>query len=165
MGWDLDAEIIRAEKKLIYDRLVESDLTLKPGARSLIEHLTSNGIRLCVASGSRIESIQTCLGKFELLSHFDELFSATRTARKKPYPDVFNLAVSEMALSRDSTVVIEDSPTGLTAALAANLRCIVCPDAFLGRRASDYAGASLLVSSLEQLNAAVLNGILRTTNG
>jgi beta-phosphoglucomutase-like phosphatase (HAD superfamily) len=91
MGWDLDAEIIRAEKKLRYDRFVESDLTLKPGARSLIEDLASNGIRLCVASGSRIESIQACLARFALLSHFEALFSATKTARRKPYPDVFNL--------------------------------------------------------------------------
>ena len=64
----LDAETIRAEKKLIYERLVGQKLRLKPGAKLLVEVL-SGRCRLCVASGSRPESIRACLDKFSLTSH------------------------------------------------------------------------------------------------
>lgn len=157
---DVDPEAVRAAKKALYDGLIASELTLKPGARDLVEELASNGVRLSVASGSRVESIEACLARFGLADYFEGLFSATLTARKKPYPDIFDLAVGEMDVSADEAVVIEDSPAGLQAALTANLTCVVCPDAFVSRDPDEFEQAALLVSSLSQLSTDVLDQVL-----
>jgi beta-phosphoglucomutase len=157
---DLDPELIRARKKLFYEELVEAELSLKPGARVLVEGIAKSGIRMCVASGSRIESIQKCLQKFDLLAHFEGMFSAVAVARKKPFPDVFIAATNELELDRDRAVVIEDSPMGLSAAIAAGIKCVVCPDSFLHWPSSAYQGATKMVDSLEHLDVDELQRVV-----
>ena len=146
----LDAEQIRAEKKGVYETLIENELTLKPGARTLVEAL-SNRFRLCIASGSRPESIVASLNRFSLTPYFEQLFSATLLPRKKPYPDVYEEVLSKMQVTPQQALVIEDSVTGLQAATSAGIRCVVCPDTFTPSPLTDYAGAALLVDSLEEL--------------
>jgi HAD superfamily hydrolase (TIGR01509 family) len=123
---------------------------LKPGARELVESL-SEQCRLCIASGSRPESIEASLNRFSLAPHFEQQFSATLLPRKKPYPDVYVEALSKMQVSPHRALAIEDSVTGLQAATSAGVSCIVCPDTFMPDPVTDYVGAALVVDSLEEL--------------
>lgn len=159
-GSNADPEAIRSTKQSVYEQLIEAELSLKPGAETLVRDLHSSGVRLCVASGSRIESIEACLGRFELLRYFEGLYSATTTPRKKPHPDVLQLALEQMSLSPHRTIVVEDSLAGLQAALAANLPCVICPDGFLAYDPAEYQGAALLVSSLADLSPQILGEVL-----
>lgn len=159
-GLERDAEHIRADKKALYDALIAEELELKPGARELVETLARE-YRLCVASGSRIESIRGCLQKFSLDICFEQLFSATAVARKKPYPDVYLEALAVMDVPAGRALAIEDSVTGLGAALAADLRCVVCPDSFLPKPRSAYTGAALIVDSLTELSPGILRDLIR----
>ena len=156
----LDAEKIRAEKKDVYEELIENGLTLKPGAKNLVESL-SKQCRLCIASGSRPESIEACLNRFSLTTHFEHQFSATLLKRKKPYPDVYVEALSWMQVSPQQTLAIEDSETGLQAAISAGIKCVVCPDGFMPDPPADYAGAALVVGSLEELTLSELEQLER----
>ena len=79
----------------------------------------------CLASSSAPKRIEFCLSLLKLGSYFsDNIFSADQVARGKPYPDIFLLAADRMDADRTTTVVIEDSPGGVQAALAAGMRVI-----------------------------------------
>ncbi len=160
----VDAETIRAEKKVIYEALVETELELKPGARALVESLHRQS-RLCVASGSRPESIAACLDRFGLEPYFEATFSATLLPRKKPYPDVYLEALAQTGVASPRTLALEDSPTGLQAATAAGLRCVVCPDSFLPADRGAFAAAAMVVESLEDLTPQVLQRLARQVAG
>lgn len=153
---NLDAEAIRAEKKQVYEMLIETELELKPGAKTLAEALSRHS-RLCVASGSRPESIAACLERFEIAALFEATFSATLLPRKKPYPDVYLEALARMRVDARNALAIEDSSTGLQAATAAGLRCVVCPDSFVPVKAEAFGAAALVVDSLENLSAAAIS--------
>lgn len=159
----LDPELVRSDKKLIYEALIDTELTLKPGARRLIESL-SGRYRLCVASGSRPESIEACLSRFSLSRHFENQFSATLLRRKKPYPDVYIEALTKMQVKSQHAIAIEDSVTGLKSAKAAGLECIVCPDTFVSAPISNYDGAALIVDSLEKLLQMDLEQFVNTND-
>lgn len=161
-GLRIDPEVLRSSKKLIYDEMIEHELRLKPGVRELVDELASNH-RLCVASGSRRESIEACLARFSLLEHFAQLCSATEVPNSKPYPDVYLHALNLMQVDAAVTVALEDSPTGLAAATRAGIKCVVCPDSFLAKPAASYADASLMVDSLAQVNAEMLEQLLIET--
>lgn len=88
-----DFEIIRDEKRVVYEKLIEAELQLKPGARELVE-LLSRDYKLCVASASRMESIQQYLAKFDLTHKFKAIISDYSMKAHKPAPDVF-LAASK----------------------------------------------------------------------
>ena len=160
----VNPENIRAKKKKYYDELIENELTLKPGTRNLVESL-SNSYRLCVASGSRPESIENCLNRFSLTPYFEKQFSATLLRRKKPYPDVYLEALSKMQISSQHTIAIEDSLSGLNAAIDAGIKCIVCPDNFIPVSNSEFYGASLMIDSLESLSSSVLEKVANDTAG
>lgn len=154
-GLSLDAEVVRAEKKKVYDRLVREEVALKPGAESLV-HLAAGHCRLCIASGSRLESIEACLEKFGLLGHFQSLVSTTTVGRGKPHPDVFLEAASRMSVVPERALVVENAASGLRAARAAGMRCIVCPDAFAPDPPEHYEDADLIVRNLEEVTIEVL---------
>jgi len=158
-GLRIDPEVLRSRKKLVYDAMIEDELRLKPGVGELVDELASNH-RLCVASGSRRELIEACLARFSLLEHFDHLCSANEVQNSKPYPDVYLHALNLMQVNAAVTVALEDSPTGLAAATRAGIKCVVCPDSFLPKPAAAFADASLMVASLAQVNAEMLEQLL-----
>jgi HAD superfamily hydrolase (TIGR01509 family) len=76
----------------------------------------------CVASNGNREEIVFRLQTCGLLHHFQNaIFSGTETPRPKPYPDVFLAAATAFNVEPRRCVVIEDSLTGVTAAVRAGM--------------------------------------------
>ncbi len=76
----------------------------------------------CVASSGEHEKIRRTLGRTGLLPRFEgRIFSATEVAHGKPAPDLFLHAATCMGVDPERCAVVEDSPVGVTAALAAGM--------------------------------------------
>jgi HAD superfamily hydrolase (TIGR01509 family) len=108
------------------ERAVEFRATLEPvaGAAEAVRQIAAAGIRVCVGSQGQIEKTEMTLGLTGLRDLFDdgELFSAYSVARGKPHPDLFLHAAETMGSTPAETVVVEDSGSGVAAALAAGMR-------------------------------------------
>ncbi len=125
----------RLSKRLRYE--------LKPvfGVQEAIAALTC---RRCVASSSTFERIRLSLEVTGLAQFFgDHIFSATQVAHGKPAPDLYLLAARTMAAAPGDCVVVEDSPLGVAAAVAAGMIAI------------GFTGASHGTADLAQRLAAV----------
>ena len=89
------------------------------------EALDSLTLPICVASSSSLEQIRQKLKITGLLGRFGEhLFSAAMVPRGKPAPDLFLYAARRLTTAPDCCLVIEDSPAGIDAALAAGMTAI-----------------------------------------
>lgn len=99
----------------------ETDLKPIAGVREAILSLPHPR---CVASSSVPERIALSLRVTGLADLFAHVFSATEVPRGKPAPDLFLHAAQRMGASPAECLVIEDSPAGVQAALAANMRVI-----------------------------------------
>jgi HAD superfamily hydrolase (TIGR01509 family) len=96
-----------------------SELTAVPGIEDVL-----NGLKLpfCAASNGDHDKIRTTLGITRLLPRFTgKIYSAADVARGKPHPDVFLFAAQKQGVMPHSCVVIEDTPTGVKAGLAAGM--------------------------------------------
>jgi HAD superfamily hydrolase (TIGR01509 family) len=84
------------------------------------------GVPRCIASSSPPEWIESRLRDFGLAGHFtDAIFSAAvHVARGKPHPDIYLHAAGAMGVAPGQALVIEDSVTGVTAAVAAGARVV-----------------------------------------
>ena len=111
----------------------------------------------CVASSSNPQRIERSLALTGLDHHFDpaHLFSATMVAHGKPAPDLFLHAAEVLGTAPASCLVVEDSPSGVAAAIAAGMSVVgfvggrhARPS--LGRRLTE-AGAPLVVDRAELL--------------
>jgi HAD superfamily hydrolase (TIGR01509 family) len=113
--------------RLESDLQVAFEQTLRPipGVAGAIEAIAARGLATCVASSGSVSKMQLTLGLTGLLAHFDgRLFSATDVARSKPHPDVFLHAAEAMGASPARCCVVEDSPLGVEAAVAAGMRVL-----------------------------------------
>ena len=76
----------------------------------------------CVASSGPLVKMTTTLQRTGLLPLFeDRLFSAAGMARGKPHPDIFLHAAEKMGAEAHACAVIEDSPVGVQAGIAAGM--------------------------------------------
>ena len=100
-------------------RAFESDLKAIPGIAAALDAIE---LPLCVASSGDHDKMRTTLGVTGLLPRFEgKLFSATEVARSKPAPDIFLHAAKRHGIAPAACLVIEDSPVGVTAAVAAGM--------------------------------------------
>lgn len=105
------------------ERLLEGfrqGLTIMPGVRDVLERLS---VPWCVATSSsprRAEMSLTLVGLWPLVKA--HLFTASQVAKGKPAPDLFLYAATQMGADPAQCLVIEDSLTGLQAALAAGMQ-------------------------------------------
>ncbi|MEO9819135.1 MAG: HAD family hydrolase [Paracoccaceae bacterium] len=99
----------------------------------------------CVASSSNMKRIEMSLNVTGLNSYFDgRLFSTDMVARGKPHPDVFLHAAQEMGFETSAAIVIEDSPAGLQAAKAAQMKTI----AYVGGSHASHANLKAMLDAL-----------------
>jgi HAD superfamily hydrolase (TIGR01509 family) len=98
---------------------------LKPvaGAVDVLEELAVDGVPYCVASSGSHERIRVGHRTTGLDRWFDDsrIFSAEDVGRGKPAPDLFLYAAERMGVAPDRCVVVEDSPLGVRAAVAAGM--------------------------------------------
>ncbi len=117
--------------------------------------LASVGIPFCVASSGTHEKMQTTLGITGLLPQFrGKMYSVTEVARSKPFPDVFLHAASRQHVAPSACAVIEDTPTGVRAGVAAGMTvfgyCALTP-----RQSLLEAGAHHMFDRMRDLPALV----------
>jgi HAD superfamily hydrolase (TIGR01509 family) len=79
-------------------------------------------IPFCVASSGTHEKMQTTLGVTGLLPQFrGKMYSVSEVAQSKPFPDVFLHAARQQGVMPADCAVIEDTPTGVRAGVAAGM--------------------------------------------
>ncbi|MGW8066762.1 HAD family hydrolase [Streptomyces ziwulingensis] len=101
----------------------ERDLEPVPGAVDVLEKLAADGVAYCVASSGSHERIRVGHRKTGLDRWFgdERIFSSQDVGRGKPAPDLFLYAAERMGVAPQRCVVIEDSPLGVRAAVAAGM--------------------------------------------
>ncbi|MFC8007913.1 HAD family hydrolase [Streptomyces olivaceus] len=94
-----------------------------PGAVEVLEKLAADGVAYCVASSGSHERIRVGHRKTGLDRWFDDgrIFSSQDVGRGKPAPDLFLYAAERMGVAPARCVVVEDSPLGVQAAVAAGM--------------------------------------------
>jgi HAD superfamily hydrolase (TIGR01509 family) len=144
------AEVARwhRRKTEVYVELVEAGLVpVRPGIARLAGEAGAAGWRLAVCSTSAEPSVRAILAMAVGSAAADFLVLAGDVvARKKPAPDVYELAVERLGLPRAAVAVVEDSRQGLLAAVGAGLTTIVTVNEFT--RDEDFDEAALVVTSL-----------------
>ncbi|MGC8644445.1 MAG: HAD family hydrolase, partial [Isosphaeraceae bacterium] len=81
---------------------------------------------------------------------FDAVVVGEDISRKKPAPDIFNLAARRLGLEPAACLVIEDAVSGVTAAKAAGSRCLGLTTSFsveqLAAAGADWIARDLMLA-------------------
>lgn len=114
-----DVETIYREK---LQRAFNNELQPVEGITDVLSHLS---VDYCLASSSSPQRIHNSLQNTSLIKWFEgRIFSADQVENGKPAPDLFLRAAEVMAYNPDNCLVIEDSKSGIQAALSAGMEVI-----------------------------------------
>jgi len=104
------------------DAALAASLEPVPGIHEALERID---LPSCVASSGDHAKMRLTLGMTGLLERFEgRIFSATEVAHGKPAPDLFLHASARMGFAAQTTAVVEDSPAGVQAGVAAGMRVL-----------------------------------------
>ncbi|QLJ05623.1 HAD family hydrolase [Streptomyces sp. NEAU-sy36] len=101
----------------------ERELRPVPGAVDVLEKLAADGVPYCVASSGSHQKIRVGHRTAGLDRWFqeDRVFSSQDVGRGKPAPDLFLYTAERMGVAPERCAVVEDSPLGVQAAVAAGM--------------------------------------------
>lgn len=131
-------------------QIIEScQLPLRSGVPRLVDEAIADDITLVVCSTSNERAVSLVVERLlgpERRSCFATIFAGDVVSRKKPVPEIYNLAAHQLNLEPTQCVVVEDSRNGFLAAQAAGMHCIVTTNGYTEHE--DFSQADLVVSEL-----------------
>jgi HAD superfamily hydrolase (TIGR01509 family) len=126
----------------------EGGLPLRPGIARIVDEAIGAGVRLGVCTTSNpkfIDAVLDLLGQTRKAA-FEFVHAGDCVAKKKPDPEIYQLAQQTLGLPPRRCVVIEDSRNGLLAAKGAGFPCLITTSTYTIDE--DFAEADKVVSEL-----------------
>jgi HAD superfamily hydrolase (TIGR01509 family) len=117
--WFIEELISRMARKF-------QKITLMPGVAELLEEIRSLELPLALVSASPRKLVDAVLETF-IIHPFNTTISADDVIRGKPHPDPYLKAARDLNVDIEKSLIIEDSPTGVTAARASGAYVIAVP--------------------------------------
>jgi HAD superfamily hydrolase (TIGR01509 family) len=127
-----------------------------PGARSLLEQATAAGVPTAIVSNSWRVLLDLLLANIDF--PVDLTVSASEVGRPKPHPDPYLRACELLGADPRLSVVVEDSPTGAAAGLAAGCQVLAVGAAVADLREANLRHVTTLEAVTMQSLAALFGG-------
>jgi HAD superfamily hydrolase (TIGR01509 family) len=145
---------LHAAKNQHYQQMLNDGLIpLRPGVRRLIQEAREEGIRLAIATTSRLDNVvmllETAL-EADSPEWFEVIAAGDIVPAKKPAPDIYQYVLQAMNLSPDACLAIEDSNQGLRASTAAGLKTVITTNHYT--QDQNFTTAALTLNHLGDLN-------------
>ena len=121
--FDLDAstaELVSRKREHLVS-LVRAEGRCLPGVPEIPLRLRETGYRLGLVSASARPVIDAILETVGLAGAFETIVCGDEVARGKPAPDVYLFAAADCGVAPEHCLVVEDTPPGVTGALAAGM--------------------------------------------
>jgi HAD superfamily hydrolase (TIGR01509 family) len=146
---DLIKKLHERKTAIFMELLDGGGMVLRPGVARLVDEAIAAGIPIAVCSTSAERAVNAVVsGKLGAeRAKKIEVFAGDIVKRKKPDPEIYNLAAKVLAVEPSKCVVIEDSQNGLEAAKAAGMNCIVTISSYTG--GEDFRLADRVVADLD----------------
>ncbi len=134
-------------KTALFVELIESGkLPLRPGIHRFMKEAMDAGLIIGVCTTSNEQAAKAITGKILSDIKFDIVLAGDVVSKKKPDPEIYNLALSKIGLKPDECVVVEDSKNGVLAAKAANMNVVVTTNYYTEKE--DVNSGDIIVTCL-----------------
>ncbi|MCH9742146.1 MAG: HAD family hydrolase [Proteobacteria bacterium] len=141
---------LQAKKTQFYTQLLsEGKIPLRTGVARLLNEARAAGLRLAIATTTTPENVTALLTHTlgaESIQWFDVIAAGDIVPAKKPAPDIYHYALTEMGLHANECLAFEDSYNGIQSTNQAGIKTIVTVNGYT--EADDFNGAMVVLSDL-----------------
>jgi putative hydrolase of the HAD superfamily len=153
LGRPVDEPALQQARRARYLQIVENQ-SLQPGVTAVLALAEARGLGRAIASSSDRVWVAGWAQRHGIHDRFQAIRTRDDVARVKPAPDLFLAAATALGLPPAECLVLEDSPNGMRAALAAGMACVAVPIPALAQ--AELPPHTLRLASLAQLPADAL---------
>jgi HAD superfamily hydrolase (TIGR01509 family) len=134
-------------KTEIFVDLIESlKLPLRPGVHRFMKEAMQAGLKIAVCTTSNERAAKAVTEKALPDVKFDLVLAGDVVSKKKPDPEIYDLALSKMGLRPEQAFVVEDSRNGVLAAKGAKLPTLVTTNSYTEKE--DVSPGDIIVTAL-----------------
>jgi len=157
----VDVEAFRLAVKDHYESFMKQEL-IREGVLDWLKQAKAAGIRIGLATSSHRAWIDKYAGELGIIDYFDGIRTADDVKQVKPDPELYLKVIEDLGVKPEEAVVVEDSPNGVRAAVAAGIKCIVTPNPITRELAFDESPLCYFADSLADIDfEAMTGGMLR----
>lgn len=146
---------LHAAKNKRYAALVaEGGVRLRPGVERLVREARAEGLKLGIAtttSASNVEALLLATLGPEGPGLFDTVAAGDVVASKKPAPDIYKVALTQLGVAPASALAFEDTVYGLEAAALASIRTVATPSFYTDDQ--DFSRAAAVFDTLGDIGS------------
>jgi len=143
---DLVKEMHKRKTALFVELIETGKLPLRPGIHRFMKEAMEAGLKLAVTTTSNEQAAKAVTETVLSDIKFDLIIAGDMVSKKKPDPEIYNMALAKLGLNKDEAFVVEDSKNGLAAAKAADLKTIVTTNYYTEQE--DVSAGDVIVSCL-----------------
>jgi beta-phosphoglucomutase-like phosphatase (HAD superfamily) len=104
------------------------------------------GLKVGVCTTSNEQAAKAITEKILADIKFDIVLAGDVVSKKKPDPEIYNLALSKTGLKADEVIVVEDSRNGVLAGKAAGANVVVTTNSYTEKE--DVSSGDIIVTNL-----------------
>lgn len=88
-----------------YETVVE----LKKGAKEMLDKLSQNGVKMCLATATDRKTVELILKRLGIEKYFSKIFTSAEVGVGKRQPRIYELALEFLGTDKETTYVFEDA--------------------------------------------------------
>jgi pseudouridine 5'-phosphatase len=138
---------LHEETEKIFEDILPTQLKAMIGLNELLNLLDEQQLPRCVATSSTRAFATRALSQVGMLERVDFIITAEDVPKGKPHPDIYLESAKRMNISIANTLVLEDSPTGTRAGVAAGAYVVSVPNQHT--RHGPFQGCQWIARSLQ----------------
>ncbi|POH62276.1 hydrolase [Cryobacterium zongtaii] len=138
-GVDLDDDAIAHALETAVINSLREEIVWRPGARELLRSLGHAGIRQAIVTTSSTSLVDVVVRALEADLTFSTVVSGDDVAHGKPHPEPYLTAAARLSVDIADCLAIEDSITGLRAAIASGAVALGVPNDVALEEGRDHA--------------------------
>jgi len=151
---DIDAEAGAAWLDARVNELFAEGVPWRPGARELVAAVRAAGVPTALVTNTSRAVVDVALRTLGA-DNFDAVICGDEVAFTKPHPEHYRAAAAALGVDPARCVAIEDSPTGITSALAAGCAVLGIPNEVALPDGEATVRSSLLDVDMDLLRALI----------
>lgn len=138
------------EKEARFRKLAADCLAPIPGLTEFMQWIDARGLKKAAVTNAPRANAEIMLQGLGLEQYFHHLVIGAECERAKPHPDPYLMAMERCGVAPDAVIVIEDSPAGMAASIAAGIATVGIQTGQTRERL-EQAGASLVIQDYYEL--------------
>ena len=143
-------DFVRAVHKRKTEILIEmigtGELPLRPGVRRFIGEIVEANKKIALCTTSNRNFADSVLSFLLPEIAFDLVLAGDIVKKKKPDPEIYDMALEILKITPQAALVVEDSQNGVQAAAAAGVKVLATTNAYT--ESEDLSFATIIVDSL-----------------